>query len=144
MEDGCGIVCGVGERMEFRYDGVRSEFVLGNFPGMMVGSCVPLHRQTPWFSNWEGFRDEFKKEFCLAHMEEMAINQLESTTYFQRNHSVDAYLDEFVDLIVEAGYTDAKTVVIKFCKGLDPQIQNVIATIVICCVFTKFLTSQLF
>ena len=41
-EDGCGIVWGVGEHTEFRYDGVRSEFVLGNFPGMMVGSCVPL------------------------------------------------------------------------------------------------------
>ena len=85
-------------------------------------------RQTPWFPDWEGFRDEFKKEFCPAHTEATAINQLEFTAYFQRNRSVDAYLDEFVDLIVEAGYTDAKTVVIKFCKGLDPQIQNAIAT----------------
>ena len=70
-------------------------------------------RQTPWFSDWEGFCDEFKKEFCPAHMEVTAINRLESTTYFQRNCSVDAYLDKFVDLIVEAGYTDAKMVVIK-------------------------------
>ena len=46
-EDSCGIVCGVGERTEFRYDGVRLEFVLGNFPGMMVGSCVPLHLPEP-------------------------------------------------------------------------------------------------
>ena len=61
-------------------------------------------------------------------MEAMAINRLESTTYFQRNRSVDAYLDEFIDLIVEAGYTNAKTVVIKFHKGLNPQIQNAIAT----------------
>ena len=45
-----------------------------------------------------------------------------------QNRSVDAYLDEFIDLIVEAGYTDAKMVVIQFCKGLDPQIQNAIAT----------------
>ena len=65
-----------------------------------------------------------------AHTEATAINRLKSTAYFQWNHSVDAYLDEFIDLIVEAGYTDAKKVVIKFCKGLDPQIQNVIATIV--------------
>ena len=35
-EDSCGIVCGVGGRTEFRYDGVRSEFVLGDFPGVMV------------------------------------------------------------------------------------------------------------
>ena len=85
-------------------------------------------RKTPSFPNWEGFRDEFKKEFCPAHTEATAINRLESTAYFQRNRSVDAYLDEFIDLIVEAGYTDAKTVVIKFRKGLDPQIQNAIAT----------------
>ena len=31
-------------------------------------------RKTPSFLNWEGFRDEFKKEFCPAHMEAMAIN----------------------------------------------------------------------
>ena len=41
---------------------------------------------------------------------------------------MDAYLDKFVDPIVEAGYTDTKTVVIKFHKGLNPQIQNMIAT----------------
>ena len=41
-EDGCGMVCGVGEHTEFLYDGVRSEFVLGDFPGMMVRNCVPL------------------------------------------------------------------------------------------------------
>ena len=42
-------------------------------------------RKTPWFLDWEGFCDEFKKEFCLAHTEVMAINRLESTAYFQRN-----------------------------------------------------------
>ena len=41
-ENGYGIICGVGERTEFRYDGVHSEFVLGDFPGMMVGNYVPL------------------------------------------------------------------------------------------------------
>ena len=29
--------------MEFRYNGVRSEFVLRDFLGMIGGSCVPLH-----------------------------------------------------------------------------------------------------
>ena len=41
--------------------------------------------------------------------------------------SVDDYLNEFMDLIAEAGYTDPKTMVVKFWKGLDPQIQNTIA-----------------
>ena len=52
---------------------------------------------------------------------------MESTSYFQKAHSIDNYLDEFVDLIAEAGYTDPKTTVVKFWKGLDLQIQNTIA-----------------
>ena len=48
--------------------------------------------------------------------------------YFQKSRSVDEYLDEFQDLITEAGYSDPKTIVVKFCQGLDTQIQNAIAT----------------
>ena len=33
-----------------------------------------------------------------------------------------------MELVAEAGYTDPKIVVVKFRKGLDPQIQNTIAT----------------
>ena len=58
----------------------------------------------------------------------MAINKLESTTYYQKSQTVDDYLDEFMELVAEAGYTDPKVVVVKFRKGLDPQIQNTIAT----------------
>ena len=47
--------------------------------------------------------------------------------YYQKSRSVDDYLDEFVELVGEAGYTDPKTTVVKFRKGLDPQIQNTIA-----------------
>ena len=53
---------------------------------------------------------------------------MESTTYYQKSRSVDDYLDEFVELVAEAGYTDPKTTVVKFRKGLDPHIQNTIAT----------------
>jgi len=41
---------------------------------------------------------------------------------------MDEYLDEFQDLIMEAGYSNPKTIVVKFCRGLDSQIQNAIAT----------------
>ena len=44
--------------------------------------------------------------------------------YYQKSRSVDNYLDEFAELAVEVGYTDLKTTVVKFQKGLDPQIQN--------------------
>jgi len=53
---------------------------------------------------------------------------LESTAYFQKSRSVDEYLDEFQDLITEAGYSNPKTIVVKLCRGLDTQIQNAIAT----------------
>ena len=57
-----------------------------------------------------------------------AINRLESVAYFQGRRSVDEYLDEFMDLISEAGYTDTKTIVVKFRRGLEPRIQDAIAT----------------
>jgi len=41
---------------------------------------------------------------------------------------VDEYLVEFQDLIIEAGYSNPKTIVVKFHQGLDAQIQNAIAT----------------
>jgi Retrotransposon gag protein/Zinc knuckle len=80
------------------------------------------------FLDWEDFRDEFKKEFTPAHTDSLAINRLESAAYYQKNRSLDDYIDEFQDLITDSGYTDPKTIVVKFRRGLNPQIQNSIAT----------------
>ena len=80
------------------------------------------------FLDWDNFKSEFRKEFCPANSDAAAINKLESTAYYQRTRSVDDYLDEFLDLIAESGYTDPKTLVVKFRRGLDPQIQNAVAT----------------
>ena len=79
-------------------------------------------------SDWEDFQDKFKREFCPIYADSAAINQLESTAYFQKSRSVDEYLNEFQDLITEARYSDLKTIVVKFRRGLDTQIQNAIAT----------------
>ena len=79
------------------------------------------------FLDWDEFCREFQKNFFLAHSDVTAINKLESMTYYQKSWSVDDYLDKFVELVAEAGYTDPKTMVVKFRKGLDPQIQNTIA-----------------
>ena len=80
------------------------------------------------FLDWEDFRDEFRKEFTPAHADALAINRLESSAYYQRNRSLDDYIDEFQDLIVDSGYTDPKTIVVKFRRGLNAQIQNTVAT----------------
>ena len=80
------------------------------------------------FLDWDNFKSEFCKEFCPANSDSATINKLKSTTYYQRTWSIDDYLDEFLDLIAESGYTGPKTLVVKFRKGLDLQIQNVVAT----------------
>jgi len=56
--------------------------------------------------------------------ESAAINVLEMTAYFQGKRTVDDYLDQFRDVIYDSGYTDPKTVVVKFCQGLDRRIST--------------------
>jgi len=46
--------------------------------------------------------------------EAATINVLETTAYFQGKRMVGDYLDQFRDLIYDSGYTDPKTVVVKF------------------------------
>jgi hypothetical protein len=89
---------------------------------------LPENSGFPKFLDWSDFRDEFKKEFTPAHADSLAINRLESTAYYQKSRSLDDYIDEFQDLITESGYTDPKTIVVKFRRGLNPQIQNAVAT----------------
>ena len=57
-----------------------------------------------------------------------AINCLESTAYYQKGRPLDEYIDEFQDLVADSGYSDPKTIVVKFRKGLGAQIQNSVAT----------------
>jgi hypothetical protein len=58
----------------------------------------------------------------------LAINRLESTAYHQKARPLDDYINEFQDLITESGYMDPKTIVVKFRRGLNIQIQNAVAT----------------
>jgi Retrotransposon gag protein/Zinc knuckle len=80
------------------------------------------------FFDWQDFRDDFRKEFTPAHIDAVAINRLESSAYYQKNRPLDDYVDEFQDLVADSGYTDPKTIVVKFRRGLNPQIQNAVAT----------------
>ena len=80
------------------------------------------------FLNWNDFWDEFKKEFTPAQANSLALNRLETTAYYQRSRLLDDYMDEFLDLIADSGYTNPKTIVVKFRRGLNPLIQNAVAT----------------
>ena len=52
---------------------------------------------------------------------------METTTYFQGKNSVDDYIDKFKDLIDLSGYTEGTTIVVKFRRGLNPEIQDYVA-----------------
>jgi len=51
-----------------------------------------------------------------------AVNALEDFSYYQGNWMVDNYLDSFLTLVSDAGYTDPQTLVVKFCQGLKSNI----------------------
>src|SRR5918999_5022505 len=70
---------------------------------------------------------EFIKEFFTRNETQRAITRLETTAYFQGKSSVDDYIDRFKDLIDLSGYTDGLAIMVKFRRGLDPEIQNYIA-----------------
>jgi len=76
------------------------------------------------FIDWADFEDEFRKDFMPLDSEAAAVNVLETTSYFQGRWSVDDYLDQFKDLIEDSSYSDPKTIVVKFCQGLDGPRQD--------------------
>ena len=53
-----------------------------------------------------------------------ALTKLESRDYHQGKKAVDDYIDEFSELVDEAGYVDGLSIVMKFRKGLDRDIQD--------------------
>jgi hypothetical protein len=78
------------------------------------------------FLDWADFEKEFRKDFTPLNAEAAAVNTLEGTSYFQGKRSVDDYLDQFRDLVEDSGYTDKKTLVVKFRRGLDRRIASTI------------------
>jgi len=79
------------------------------------------------FIDWLDFEEEFRKDFMPLDSESAAINVLETTADFQGKRTVDDYLDQFHNLIYDSGYTNPKTVVVKFCRGLDRRISTALA-----------------
>jgi hypothetical protein len=65
--------------------------------------------------------------FCPENEVTTALMRLESDRYFQAKWNVEAYIDEFKDLVDLSGYTDPITIVLKFRRGLNLMTQDRIA-----------------
>jgi hypothetical protein len=65
--------------------------------------------------------------FCLENEATTALMQLESDWYFQAKRNVEAYINEFKDLVDLSGYTDLIAIMLKFHQGLNPTTQDRIA-----------------
>jgi len=78
--------------------------------------------------SWADFEQQFRSQFFLVNAEADAVNALEGSAYYQGNRTVDDYLDSFLTLVSDAGYTDSRTLVVKFRRGLRTNIQDQIAT----------------
>jgi hypothetical protein len=79
------------------------------------------------FASWREFTEAFASTFCLENEATTALMRLESDRYFQAKRNVEAYIDEFKDLVDLSGYTDPIAIVLKFRQGLNPTTQDRIA-----------------
>jgi hypothetical protein len=118
---------------DFVDEQVRIHWALSYFKGGRVASfaerilCQELRSGKMCFASWREFTEEFMSMFCPENEVTMALMQLESNQYFQAKWNVEAYIDEFKDLINLSGYTDPITIVLKFRRGLNPTTQDRIA-----------------
>jgi hypothetical protein len=67
------------------------------------------------FADWMDFTLEFMSTFCPENEVTSALMRLELDRYFQGQRNVEAYIDEFRDLIDMSGYTNPIAIVLKFC-----------------------------
>jgi hypothetical protein len=118
---------------DFVDEQVHIHWALSYFKGGRVASFAErilrqeLQSGKMCFVLWREFTEEFASMFCPENEATMALMQLESDQYFQAKQNVEAYIDEFEDLIDLSGYTDPIAIVLKFRRGLNPMTQDRIA-----------------
>jgi hypothetical protein len=119
----------------FMADGFVSQEKLGRFAMsfMLKGAAA---RWAEWHVSADPFPfptwTKFEAEFCLRFIEEneqdQALTKLESCSYFQGSRNIYRYTEDFEELAVTAGYSDALVWVTKYRSGLDLRINVAITT----------------
>jgi hypothetical protein len=118
---------------DFIDEQVHIHWALSYFKGGCAASfakCIlwqGLWSEKMCFASWRNFTEEFASMFCPENEVTMALMQLESDHYFQAKQNVEAYIDEFKDLVNLSGYTDPIAIVLKFRRELNPTTQDKIA-----------------
>jgi hypothetical protein len=79
------------------------------------------------FASWSDFTEEFASTFCPENEATTALMRLESDHYFQGRRNIEAYINEFKDLVDLSSYTDPIAIVLKFRRGLNSTTQDRIA-----------------
>jgi len=76
--------------------------------------CYETKYDSLHYGLWDAFQKVFIKTFCLENKSTHTLMHLESDRYFQGKWTVNAYVDEFEDLIDLSGYLDDLTIILKF------------------------------
>jgi hypothetical protein len=99
----------------------------------VYANCI-LQREAlehlPFFLSWRDFEQDFSSKFCPRNEATTSLTKLKSRDYHQGRKVVDDYIDDFSELVDEASYMDGLSIVMKFWKGLDRDIQDWIAEMV--------------
>jgi hypothetical protein len=118
---------------EFANDQDRIKWVLSY---MKSGRAATFAQRTmraemllrrPAYATFDDFRRSIEDEFCPQDEATQALMKLESEGYYQGARSVNAYIDEFQELVGTSGLVDPVGLVMKFRRGLDPKIQHQVA-----------------
>jgi hypothetical protein len=80
------------------------------------------------FPTWTKFEADFRLQFVEENKQDQALTKIESRSYFQGSHNIYRYTDDFEELAVTAGYSDAVVRVTKYRCSLNPKINVVIMT----------------
>jgi hypothetical protein len=116
--------------LDFVDEQVCIHWALSYFKGRHAASFA---KHILWQEMWSGkmcftsrseFKEEFTSVFCPENEATTVLMWLESNCYFQGKLNIEAYIDEFKDLINLSGYTDPIAIVLKFHRGLNSMTQD--------------------
>jgi len=116
--------------MEFQDDQAKIHWVLSYMKSDHAATFTDhtIHYEmkydSPHYGLWDAFQKAFIKTFCLENKSTHALMCLESDHYFQGKRTVDAYVNEFEDLIDLSGYSDNLVIILKFRHSLNPILQD--------------------